>query len=102
MQIGLTHYLFLSAILFCLGIAVLVARRNAIAILVGLELMLNAAGINFVAFSRYVTGNVEGQVVTIFIIILAAAEVAIALGIVLNVYNHLSSANVDEADSLRN
>jgi NADH-quinone oxidoreductase subunit K len=102
MEIGLSHYLTLSAILFCLGIAVLVARRNAIAILVGLELMLNAAGINFVAFSRYVTGNLEGQVVTIFVIILAAAEVAIALGIVLNVYNYLSTANIDEADSLRN
>ncbi len=101
MAIGLTHYLFLSAVLFCLGIAVLVARRNAIAILVGLELMLNAAGINFVAFSRYVTGGVEGQVITVFVIILAAAEVAIALGIVLNIFQHVNSANVDEADSLR-
>lgn len=101
MDIGLQHYLVVSAIAFALGATIIIVRRNAIAVLMGLELVLNAAGLNFVAFSRYVAGTAEGQVVTIFIIMLAAAEAAVALAIVLNIFNNTDSIHVDEADSLK-
>ncbi len=100
-EIGLKHYLILAAVTFSLGFAIIVTRRSAIAVLMGLELVLNAAALNFVAFSRYVAGGVEGHVVTIFIIMLAAAEAAVALAIVLNIFNNTSSIQVDEADSLK-
>lgn len=101
MDVGLQHYLTVSAITFALGTAIIIVRRNAIAVLMGLELVLNSAALNFVAFSRYVSGGVEGQVVTIFIIMLAAAEAAVALAIVLNVFNNTQSIQIDEADSLK-
>jgi NADH-quinone oxidoreductase subunit K len=100
--IGLSHYLIVAAILFSLGVAVVLTRRNAIAVLCGLELILNAAGINFVAFNRYSTpGRLDGQIFTIFIIILAAAEAATILAIVLNIYNALNTVKVDEVDSMK-
>jgi NADH-quinone oxidoreductase subunit K len=101
MQIGLVHYLVVSAILFSVGIAVVVGRRNAIMVLMGLEMILNGAGLNFVAFSRYVATDLDGQVVTIFVIMLAAAEAAVALGIVLNIFNNFKTINLDEADLLK-
>lgn len=102
MEIGLVHYLTLSAVLFTLGIVVVVSRRNAIAVLMGLEMLLNAAGLNFVAFNKYsAPERLDGQIFTIFIIILAAAEAATALAIVLNVYHQLNSVNVDDAHELR-
>ena len=102
MDIGLTHYLAVSAILFTLGVIVIMTRRNAIAVLMGLEMLLNAAGINFVAFNKYsAPERLDGQIFTIFIIILAAAEAATALAIVLNVYHQLNSVNVDDARALR-
>ena len=100
-QIGIQHFLIVSALTFTLGATIIIVRKNAIAVLMGLELVLNSAGLNFVAFSRYVAGGVEGQVVTIFIIMLAAAEAAVALAIVLNIFNNTASIQVDEADSLR-
>jgi NADH-quinone oxidoreductase subunit K len=100
--VGLTHYLVVAGVLFALGVAVVVTRRNAIAVLCGLELILNAAGLNFVAFNRFsAPGGVEGQVFTIFIMILAAAEAATALAIVLNIYHTLNTVRVDEVDSLK-
>lgn len=86
MQITLIHYLTVAAVLFGLGLFTVMTRRNAVGILLGVELILNAAGLNFVAFSHYVTGGVAGPVFTVFIIILAASEAAIALAIVLQVY----------------
>lgn len=100
-EITLQHYLLVSAVMFSLGTAIVIVRRNAIAVLMGLELILNAAGLNFVAFSRFVAGEIDGQVVTIFIIMLAAAEAAVALAIVLNIFNSRSSIQVDEADTLK-
>lgn len=100
-EVGLSHYLMVSAIIFSLGTAVIIVRRNAIAVLMGLELVINAAALNFVAFSRYVAGNIEGQVVTVFVIMLAAAEAAVALAIVLNIFNNSNTIRVDEADRLR-
>lgn len=101
LQIGLTHYLVLSAILFALGVLTVVTRRNAVAILMGVELLLNAAALNFVAFSQYVEGGIAGQVFALFIIVLAAAEAAIALAIVLAIYRQFRSIDAHETSTLR-
>ena len=101
MEVGLNHFLFVSAILFSLGIYGIVTRKNAVMVLMGIELVLNAANINFVAFSRYGNFGLNGQLMALFVIILAAAEAAIALAIVLNIYKTFSNVNVDEIDKLR-
>jgi len=101
MEVGLYHFLIISVILFGLGLFALVSRRNAILVLMGIELMLNAANINIIAFSRYGGLGVDGQVISIFVIILAVAEAAIALAIVLNIYNHFSTINIDEVNTLK-
>jgi NADH-quinone oxidoreductase subunit K len=98
---GLTHFLILSGLLFSLGLFAVLTRRNAIMVLMGIELILNAANINFVAFSRFVTTTLDGHVVAIFVIILAAAEAAIALAIVLNIYQNFNTVNVDEINQLK-
>ena len=98
---GLTHYLLVSGLLFSLGLYAVLTRKNAIMILMGIELVLNAASLNFVAFSRYSAGTIDGQMVSIFIIILAAAEAAIALAIVLNIYQNFDTVNVDEINRLK-
>jgi len=100
-QPGLTHFLLISGVLFSLGVFAVVSRRNAIQVLMGIELILNAANINFVAFSRYSWGSIDGQVIAVFVIILAAAEAAIALAIVLNIYQNFNTVNVDEINQLR-
>ena len=101
MSLGLTHFLVISAILFSLGMFGIVTRKNAIMVLMGLELVLNAANINFVAFARYGGLNIDGHVAAIFVIILAAAEAAVALAIVLNIYQNFKHVNVDEIDELK-
>lgn len=101
MEIGLTHYLFVSALVFCTGIAVMTVKRNAIGILIGAELVLNAANLNFVACGRYQVGGLDGQIAAAFVIVLAAAEAAIALAIFLNFYNSHATIDVDRADALR-
>ena len=101
MSLGLTHFLVISAILFSLGLFGIVTRKNAIMVLMGLELVLNAANINFVAFARYGGLNIDGHVAAIFVIILAAAEAAVALAIVLNIYQNFKHVNVDEIDELK-
>ena len=80
MHIGLIHYLIIGAILFSLGMFTIITRKNAVMVLMGLELVLNSANINFIAFARYGGMNIEGHIAAIFVIILAAAEAAIALG----------------------
>ncbi len=100
-MITLEHYLVVSAILFCLGAFGVITRRNAVSILMGIELILNSANINFVAFARYTAQGLEGQVVAIFVITLAAAEAAVALAIVLNIYRSFHIIDVDEADALK-
>ncbi|MCX6138485.1 MAG: NADH-quinone oxidoreductase subunit NuoK [Ignavibacteriales bacterium] len=100
-HISLIHYLLLSAVLFSLGIYAVVTRRNAILVLMGIELMLNAANINFIAFSRYSGTNLDGQLVAVFVIILAACEAAVALAIVLNMFHQFNTVNVDEVHSLK-
>jgi NADH-quinone oxidoreductase subunit K len=100
-HVQLAHFLIVGAVLFAFGIYAMVTRRNAILVLMGLELVLNAANINFVAFARYGGMNLDGQVVAIFVIILAAAEAAVALAIVLNIYHRFQTVNVDEISSLK-
>lgn len=97
----LQHYLVLSAILFCLGLYIVLTRKNAVAILMGIELILNSTNINFIAFSRYATGAISGHIFAIFVIVLAAAEAAVALAIILNIYQNLKTVDVDQADELR-
>ncbi len=101
MEIGLYHYLIVSALLFGFGLFALVSRRNAILVLMGIELMLNAANINLVAFSKFGGLGVDGQTVTIFVMILAVAEAAIALAIILNLYKNFSTVNVDEVRTMK-
>lgn len=100
--IGLQHYLVVSALSFGIGIMVVITRRNAIAVLMGIELMLNSAGLNFVAFSKFTSAPaVEGQIVTLFIIVIAAAEAAVALAIALNLFHNLNSVEVTDAHALK-
>jgi NADH-quinone oxidoreductase subunit K len=100
-NIGLPHFLTVSAALFSLGLFGVMARRNTVAILMGVELMLNASNLNFVAFSRYVQHGVDGQIMAAFVIVLAAAEAAVALAIVLALYRNYGSVHADTAQSLK-
>ena len=101
MSIGLYHFLGLAAALFSVGIIGVVTRRNAIGILIGVELMLNACNINLVAFCRFGGGGMEGQVFAVFVIVLAAAEAAVALAIILQLFDKRSDVDVDRARTLR-
>ena len=101
MSVGLTEYLVLSAILFSLGLYGIITRKNAILVLMGLELVLNSANINFLAFSKFGGMNIDGHVAAIFVIILAAAEAAVALAIILNIYKNFKHVNIDEVDMLK-
>ena len=100
-MIGLQQYLVVSAALFCLGLLAVLTRRNAVNVLMGVELVLNSANLNLVAFSRYGSGNLQGQLFAVFVIVIAAAEVAVALAIVLTLYRLRRTPNLDEADILR-
>lgn len=98
--IGLNHYLVISAILFGLGLFAIVTRKNAIVVLMGVELVLNAANINLLAFSKY-NGGMEGVMFSLFVIVLAAAEAAIALAIVINMYKTFNTVDVSSIDSMK-
>ena len=99
---GLAHYLILAAILFSLGIFGLLTRRNAIGVLMSIELMFNSVNINFVAFSRYLTPQyLSGQVFSIFIITIAAAEAAVGLAIVMLIYRNFRGIEVDKIDYMK-
>jgi NADH:ubiquinone oxidoreductase subunit K len=99
-ELGLHHFLILSAFLFTCGILCLAIKRSAIGILMGVELILNAANINFVA--RYSPNfRMDGQIFAVMVIVLAAAEAAVALAIILNFYNSRNSVDVDDANELK-
>jgi NADH-quinone oxidoreductase subunit K len=101
-DVGLTHYLLLGAVLFVCGAVCMATKRNAIGILMGVELVLNGASINFVAFAHFNRAfEMEGQVFALFVIVLAAAEAAVALAIVLNFYNNHTTVDVDTAEELK-
>ena len=100
-MIGLNHYLFVSAALFSLGVMGVLTRKNAVNVLMGIELILNSANINLVAFSKYSAASIDGQIFAVFVIIIAAAEAAVALAIVLSMYRIVKSVNLDQADTLK-
>jgi NADH-quinone oxidoreductase subunit K len=106
--VGVSHYLAVGAILFVSGAICMATKRNALGVLMGIELVLNGANINFIAFgSPYLRSDAElslgldGQLIALFVIVLAAAEAAVALAIALNFYNNHSTIDVDHADELK-
>ena len=99
--VPLQHVLVVGLLLFALGLYTVLTRRNAIGILMGIELLLNAANVNYVAFARYGNGGYDGQVFAIFVIMLAAAEAAIGLAIVLGIYQNFATIDVEATDRLR-
>ena len=96
-------YLLLAALLFSIGLAGALTRRNAILVLVGIELMLNAANLNFIAFWRYSANpeTLRGVMFVIFSIAIAAAEVAVGLALIIAIYRHYKTANLDQIDSMK-
>ena len=88
--------------MFSIGLAVVVVKRHAIVVLMGVELMLNAANLNLVAFSQYDPDRLQGQMMTLFVLVVAAAEAAVALAIVLQVYRHFHTVQLDEVNELNN
>lgn len=100
-MINLYSYLVLSLALFVCGIVVMIARKNIIAVLLGIELILNAAALNFVAYSHFVHHNVDGHIMSLFIIVVAAAEAAVGLGIVIRFFQLRESIHMDDAASLQ-
>lgn len=102
MQVGLTHYLVISTLLFSIGLYGVLTRRNAVAILMGIELMLNAVNINLVAFNRYIApGAVGGQTFALVIITLAACEAAVGLALIMAAYRSLETIHVDEINVMK-
>lgn len=99
--VGLEHFLIVGLLVFALGLYTVLTRKNAIGILMGVELILNAANINWVAFARYGGASLDGQIFAIFVIMLAAAEAAIGLAIVLGIYQNFDSIDVGATDDLR-
>jgi NADH-quinone oxidoreductase subunit K len=97
---SLNAYLYLSAILFAIGAATFLLRRNAIVVFMGVELMLNATNLAFVTFTR-MRGTLDGQVVALFVMLVAAAEVVVGLAIILTIFRARRSASVDDANLLK-
>lgn len=97
----LQAFLIIGAALFCCGLYTVLTRQNGVAILMGVELMLNAANINFVAFAHYLGHVMGGQIFAIFVIVVAAAETAVALAIFLRLYANLGTVEIDTADRLK-
>lgn len=106
--VGVSHYLVVGAILFVSGAVCMATKRNALGVLMGIELVLNGANVNFIAFgSKYLrmdtefSAGMDGHLIALFVIVLAAAEAAVALAITLNFYNNHATVDVDRADELQ-
>jgi NADH-quinone oxidoreductase subunit K len=105
--VSLSHYLIVGAIMFVTGAVCMATKRNALGVLMGIELVLNGANLNFVAFSSPYLAHgraylgLDGQLIALFVIVLAAAEAAVALAITLNFYNNHATVDVDRADELK-
>jgi NADH:ubiquinone oxidoreductase subunit K len=105
--VSVSHYLIVGAVLFVSGVVCMATKRNALGVLMGIELVLNGANVNFIAFgSEYLRPGrlgigLDGQLVALFVIVLAAAEAAVALAITLNFYNNHATVDVDRADELK-
>lgn len=104
-SVTVSHFLIVGAVLFVTGVVCMAVKRNALGVLMGIELVLNGANINFVAFGsdklRAVNLGLDGQLMALFVIVLAAAEAAVALAIALNFYNNFTTIDVDRADELK-
>ncbi|MBP9680026.1 MAG: NADH-quinone oxidoreductase subunit NuoK [Bacteriovorax sp.] len=101
-MISLGSYLGISFALFICGILVMVARKNIIAMLLGIELILNASALNFVAYTKFLNNNLDGHIMSLFIIVIAAAEAAVGLGIVIRFFQLRESIHIDDAATLQN
>ena len=103
--VTVSHYLIVGAILFVCGVVCMATKRNGLGVLMGIELVLNGANINFVAFGSKLLRNntlgLDGELIALFVIVLAAAEAAVALAIALNFYNNFTTIDVDQADELK-
>ena len=100
-HLSLNHFLVVGAMLFAFGVLTVVTRRNAVAVLMGIELILNAANLNLVAFGRYVAGGISGQIFGLFVIVLAAAEAAVGLAIILAIYQMVRHIDTSQATVLK-
>jgi NADH-quinone oxidoreductase subunit K len=100
-SVPLSWYLLLSAVLFSLGVAGFLFRKNIVTVFMSIELMLNAVNLSFIAFS-YQFKQVDGQIFSFFVMVVAAAEAAVGLGIILTVYKNRSTLEIDEIDSMKN
>lgn len=100
-MVSLTSYLVVTAILFSFGLYNVMTRKNSVGILMGVELILNAASLNFVAFAHYNGNQVAGSIFSLFLIVLAAAEAAVALAIVVSIYKQFGTIDAEEANSLK-
>ena len=100
-MISLARYLIISFALFLAGIVVIIARKNIIAMLLGMELILNAAALNFAAYTRFVNQNLDGHIMSLFIIVIAAAEAAVGLAIVIRFFQIKESIHIDDAVELQ-
>ena len=101
-MIYIQNYLIISALLFSIGFAVVVTKRNAILILMGIELMLNAVNLNLVSFSQYDPNRLQGQMFALFVMVISAAEVTIALAIIMKIYDYFKNLDLDEINQLKN
>lgn len=99
--IPVSYFLYLGAAVFAIGMAIVLIKKNAIMVLMGIELMLNAANINLVAFSRGDTILLQGQVLAIFVLVVAAAEASIALALVIKVFHHFNTIELDELSKIK-
>jgi len=97
---SLVNYIYLSAVLFAIGAAAVMVRRNAIVVFMGIELMLNATNLTFVTFAR-MRGSLDGQVIALFVMVVAAAEVVVGLAIIMAIFRARRSASVDAANLLK-
>lgn len=100
MTVGLSWYLALSALLFCIGVAGVLTRRNTLIIFMSIELMLNAVNIAFVAFGRFIP-NIDGQLFVFFVMAVAAAEVAVGLAIIMAIFKHKGSVDIDKVNLMK-
>lgn len=100
-MMGFQGTLLITSLVFCLGVFAVLSRRNIVAILMGIELMLNAAALNVVGFSRFHGNPVDGQIMALFIIVLAACEAAIAFGLLINFYRNFKSVEIESAERLQ-
>ena len=101
-MITLESYLVIASALFCLGLYNVMTRKNAVAILMGIELILNSANLNFIAFNRFISStHLDGHLISVFVIVLAAAEAAVALAIIINLFKNSGTVDVNEANILK-